>query len=102
MALTPEWRTINLFALVGLTLGAIAGAFSISSAAIPVAITIVLCPAALVCVPLFGWAFGFSVFETQKFYILWAVAAVSNAMFYALVGAAYVRLRKRLARAATN
>jgi hypothetical protein len=102
MALTSHWRTIILLALVGLSLGATVGAFSISSTDIPDAITIILCPAALVCAPLFGWAFGFSVFETPKSYILWTVAALTNAVFYMLVGAAYIRLRERLGRAATN
>src|SRR5712671_6706347 len=102
MALSSDWRSIILFALLGLTLGATASAFSISSVDIPVALTILLCPTALVCVPLFGWVFEFFVFETPKFYILWLVAALSNAMFYALVGAAYIRLRERLGRAATD
>jgi hypothetical protein len=102
MALTSHWRTIIRVALVGLSLGATAGTFSILSVDIPNAITIILCPAAVVCVPLFGWAFGFSVFETSKFYILWTVAALTNAVFYMLVGAAYFRLRERLGRAATN
>ena len=57
MALTKDWRTIIHFALVGLALGIVGSASSLTSDVSTTAVTFLLCPAALLCAPLFAWAF---------------------------------------------
>jgi hypothetical protein len=59
------------------------------------AVTFLLCPAALLCAPLFAWAFEAAEAGTSGFYVLWAFVAIVNAVLYALIGAAYVGLRKK-------
>jgi hypothetical protein len=59
------------------------------------AVTFLLCPAALLCAPLFAWAFEAAEVGPPGFYFLWAIVALINAVLYALVGAAYVGLRQK-------
>ena len=83
------------FALVGLALGVVGSASSLASDMSTVAITFLLCPAALLCAPLFAWAFEAAEVGTPGFYVLWVLVALINAVLYAIIGAAYVGLRQK-------
>jgi hypothetical protein len=95
MALSKDWRTIMRFALAGFALGVVGSASSLTSYMSTIAVTFLLCPAALLCAPLFAWAFEAAEAGTLLFYLLWALVAVINAVLYALIGAAFVGLRKK-------
>jgi hypothetical protein len=95
MALSKDWRTIMRFALVGFALGVVGSASSLTSDMSTVAVSFLLCPAALLCAPLFAWAFEAAEAGTSGFYLLWTLVAVINAVLYALIGAAFVGLRKK-------
>ena len=95
MALTKDWRTIIHFALVGLALGIVGSASSLTSDVSTIVVTFLLCPAALLCAPLFAWAFEAAEAGTSGFYLLWALVALVNAVLYALIGAAFVGLRNK-------
>ncbi len=95
MALSADWRTIVRFALAGLALGVVGSASSVASAISTSAVALLLCPAALLCAPLFAWGFEAAETGTSGFYLLWAFVALVNAVLYALIGAAYVGLRKK-------
>jgi cell division protein FtsX len=95
MALSTDWRIIRRFALVGLALGVVGSASSLTSDMSTIAVTFLLCPATLLCAPLFAWAFEAGEVGTPGFYVLWAIVALVNAVIYALIGAAYVGLRTR-------
>jgi hypothetical protein len=47
-------------------------------------------------------SFEASEIGTPTFYALWALMALINAVLYAVIGATYIALRKRLKRAVTN
>jgi hypothetical protein len=86
------------FGLVGFAAG-IAGnaasfAFASNMSTTTIAITFFLCPASLLCAPLFAWTFEAAEAGTPGFYVLWTIVALINAVLYALVGAAYVGLRR--------
>jgi cell division protein FtsX len=102
MALNTDWRIIMRFALIGFVLGVVGSTTSLSSDTSAIAVTFLLCPAALLCAPLFAWAFEAAEFGTPGFYLLWALVALINAVLYALAGAAYVGLRKKPDRASTT
>jgi hypothetical protein len=50
----------------------------------------ILCPPVLLTFPLFDVEIG-----TGGTYVLWMLAALLNAALYAMIGTAYVRLRKK-------
>jgi hypothetical protein len=54
------------------------------------AVFIILCPPILLTFPLLDVGIG-----TAGFYVVWMVVALLNAAVYAVIGAKYVRLRKK-------
>ena len=60
-------------------------------------IFIILCPPVLLTFPLIDVEIG-----TGGFYVLWMVVAFLNAAVYAVIGTAYVRLRKKSEGSATS
>jgi hypothetical protein len=83
------------FALVGFGFG-ILGGISLASSDISVfAVSVLVCPAVLVCMPLFAMAFEAFEFGTPGFYLGWGLVALINAVLYLLIGAAYVGLLKK-------
>ena len=95
MAVGTDWRVIMRFALVGFALGIVGSASSLASDMSTVAVTFLLCPASLLCAPLFAWAFEAAEAGTVGFYLLWTIVALLNAVLYAVIGAAYVGLRRK-------
>ena len=93
------------FALVGLAVGIVGNATSFAFASdmstTTIAIAFFLCPASLLCAPLFAWAFEAAEPWTPGFYLLWTIVALINAALYALIGAAYVGLRRKPGGAST-
>jgi hypothetical protein len=61
------------------------------------AIFIILCPPVLLTFPLLDVKIG-----TGGFYLLWVVVALLNAGLYAVIGAAYVGLKRKTNRSATS
>ena len=61
------------------------------------AIFMILCPTVLLTFPLLDVEIG-----TGGFYVLWMVVALLNAGLYAIIGAAYVGLRRKTERSATG
>jgi hypothetical protein len=57
----------------------------------------ILCPPVLLTFPLLDVEIG-----TGGFYVLWMVVALLNAGLYAVIGGAYVGLRKKTDRSATS
>ena len=93
MALNSDWRIIIRFALAGFVIGFAGGASAESSDPSVAAVTFLLCPAALLCAPLFATAFEAAAAGTSLFWVLWTLVALINAVLYTLIGAAYVGLR---------
>jgi hypothetical protein len=61
------------------------------------AVFMILCPPVLLTFPLLDVEIG-----TGGFYVLWMVVALLNAGLYAVIGGAYVGLRKKTDRSATS
>jgi hypothetical protein len=101
MAISTDWRVIVRFALVGFALGIVGSASSLASDMSTVGIAFLLCPALLLCAPLFAWAFEAAEAGTAGFYLLSTIVAIVNAVLYAVIGAAYVGLRRKPGRAPT-
>ncbi len=55
------------------------------------AIFMILCPPVLLTFPLIDVEIG-----TGGFYVVWMVVALLNAALYAVIGSAYVRMRKKM------
>jgi hypothetical protein len=102
--MSKDWRTIFRFALLGLAIAAVflgisetdptpgsAFALWIGGA------SLILCPGSL----LFVIAFDIEP-QTTAFAIMWLIIGLINCGVYAVVGAAFVGLRKRPDRNATN
>jgi hypothetical protein len=102
MALSKDWRTIMWFAVAGFALGVVSSASSLVTNMSSMAVTFLLCPAALLCLPLFAWAFEAAETGTLGFYILWGFVALINAILYALIAAAYIGSRQRPTGASTG
>ena len=95
-----DWRTILRFALLGFAISAIVALMEFlpdsgSSDYSLTAVMILLCPASLLAAPLFAWFFEAAERGTALFFVLWFFVGLANAVLYALVGAAYVGLRKK-------
>jgi hypothetical protein len=95
-----DWRTILRFAAVGLVSAALVMAVQfLPNSSFPnyslMAVSILLCPASLLAAPLFAWFFEAAEVGTGLFYVLWAFTVLANGAMYAVVGAAYVGLRKK-------
>ena len=95
--MSEDWRAILRFALLGLAIAAVSFGISEvdpapgSSAAIVIGVvTIILCPGSL----LFVTAFDIEP-QTTGFTIMWLIIGLINFAVYAVIGAAYVGLRKR-------
>src|SRR5260370_2219034 len=86
MALSADWRTIMRFALIGFAFGVVGSASSLASDMSTIAVTFLLCPAALLCAPLFAWAFEAAEVGTSGFYLLWAIFALLNPIPDPLIG----------------
>jgi hypothetical protein len=102
--MSKDWRTILRFALLGLAIAAIFFGISEadpkpgSSVAIWTGVaTIILCPGSL----LFVIAFDIEP-QTTGFAIMWLIIGLINFGVYAVIGAAYVGLRKKPGESTTS
>jgi hypothetical protein len=98
--MSKDWRTICGFALLGLAFAVVTAGYEATSSSSNSNVAVdgflfVLCPAALLLSPLFASFFEAAEVGTPGFYILWSLAGLANAAIYALIGAAYVGLRKK-------
>ena len=92
--MSKDWRTIVKFTAVGVTLAMVAAGYvAVSDSAhldVNMDFLIVLCPAGFFLAWLIeGSAVG------RSAYVLWSLAALANAATCALIGAAFVGLRKK-------
>jgi hypothetical protein len=102
--MSKDWRSILRFALLGL---AIAGAFfgyfetdpppASSMSFWTAGASLVLCPGSL----LFVTAFDIEP-QTSAFVVMWLIIGLINVGLYAVIGAAYVGLRKKRDGVATS
>ncbi len=96
--MSKDWRAILRFAVVGLVVTAGSVAYQVLRDSspppppnIPLLLTfMVLCPPSFLTIPLMDVEIG-----SEGFYPLWSVVALMNAVLYAIIGAAYVGLRKK-------
>src|SRR6266849_8014944 len=96
--MSKDWRTILGFTAVGLGITVAFVAYQVLTDSSPppppniplLLIFMVLCPPSFLTIPLIDVEIG-----SEGFYPLWSVVALMNAVLYAIVGAAYVGLRKR-------
>jgi hypothetical protein len=105
--MSKDWRTILKFALLGLAFAVLAAGYEATSQSshsnvMVDAVLLVVCPAALLLAPLFVWSFEAAEVGTSGFYLLWSLTALANAALYAIVGAAYVGLRRKPNGSATS
>jgi hypothetical protein len=96
--MSKDWRTILGFAAVGFGVTAVFVAYQVLTDASPppppnmpvLTMFIILCPSSLLTIPLIDIEIG-----SEGFYPLWTVVALINTALYAVIGAAYVGLRKK-------
>jgi hypothetical protein len=98
--MSKDWRIILRFAVVGLVISAAFAAYQgvIDSKASTLSVSagfIVLCPVSLLFTPLFVWFFEAAEAGTPGFYLIWTLIGLANAALYAVIGAAYVGVRKK-------
>jgi hypothetical protein len=98
-----SWRTILGFAVAGLCVAGLLFAYFETNPPIgspfakPIGVAaIVLCPGAL----LFANVDVDMKPHTKAFNEMWSIIAVANCFVYAVIGAAYVRVKKKLAESA--
>ena len=96
--MSKDWRTILKFVAVGVTLAMVAmGYVAVWDSAhleVNMDFLLVLCPA--------GFFLGLLTEASGSPYVLWSLAVLANAATYALIGAAYVGLRKKPDGSPTN
>jgi hypothetical protein len=96
--MSKDWRTIVRFAFMGAAITAVCVAYQVLTDSSPpsprdmplLLIFMILCPGSFLTIPLIDIETG-----TGGFYVLWTFVALIDAALYALVGAAYVGLRKK-------
>src|SRR5712692_2462451 len=98
--MSKDWRTILRFAAMSFAIAAPVAVLQVvpdssSTNYSLTAVSILLCPASLLLAPLFAWFFEAAEVGTPGFYILWLFVGLTNAAVYAVIGAAYVGLRKK-------
>ena len=98
--MSKDWRTILRFAALGLAFAVVAAGYEALSSSFHSdvkvdAVSLVVCPAELLLLPLFAWFFEAAEAGTSGFYFLWSLTAFANAAIYAIIGAAYAGLRKK-------
>jgi hypothetical protein len=103
--MSKDWRTILGFAAVGLGITAVFVAYQVLTDSSPprppstlmYLIFMILCPPSFLTIPLIDVEIG-----SEGFYPVWAIVALMNAALYAVIGAAYVGLRKKPGQSATS
>ncbi|MGB2899061.1 MAG: hypothetical protein WBB89_07340 [Candidatus Acidiferrum sp.] len=96
--MSKDWRTILRFAVMGLVITAVFVAYQVLTDSSPppppnislILMFMVLCPPSFLTIPLIDVEIG-----SEGFYPLWSIVALMNAVLYAVIGAAYVGLRKK-------
>jgi hypothetical protein len=97
--MSKDWKIILRFALLGLGIGILFATLqALPDSGTPNlsmdAIFILLCPASLLFMPLSVYFFEAAEVGAPGFYVLSGLIALANAALYAVVGAAYVGMRK--------
>ena len=96
--MSKDWRIILGFAAVGLGITAVFVAYQVltdsSFPAPPNTLTylicMILCPPSFLTIPLIDVEIG-----SEGFYPFWTIVALVNAALYAVIGPAYVALRRK-------
>jgi len=96
--MSKEWRTILGFAALGLGITAVFVAYQVLTDSSPprppntlmYLIFMILCPPSFLTIPLIDVEIG-----SEGFYPVWTIVALINAALYAVIGAAYVGLRRK-------
>jgi hypothetical protein len=87
--MTRDWRIILRFTVVGLSVSTIAGlSMGMHGPAVLTGVSVPFCPPMLFFLPIV-WS------SPSTMWLMFLFAAIANAALYAVVGAAYVGLRRK-------
>ncbi|SRR5216683_6763294 len=103
--MSKDWRTILGFTAVGLGITVAFVAYQVLTDSSPppppniplYLICMILCPPSFLTIPLIDVEIG-----SEGIYPLWTIVALINAALYAVIGAAYVGLRRKRDESATG
>jgi hypothetical protein len=103
--MSKDWRTIFCFAAAGPGITAVFVAYQVITDSSPPPppniildlVFMILCPLSFLTIPLIDIEIG-----SEGFYPLWAMVAVLNGLLYAVIGAAYVKSRKKRTESTTT